>query len=386
MSSKIIIPSEYRHTNTLIRYMENPNNLGGITMPRQLEVHLPPDGKIMDPGVRCSLKCRFCQGRGFKPDFANFNKALIHLIQRLDGAIPNIVFSGLYTDPTLNSGLIEIIEEVKKSGANFGIHTNGVLLNQLEKDVGFLSRMFGVGTEDDYLSISFYAVTLEAFKKTTRGTFGQYVDLLNVFGESSTTRGIESFSGSGGYSPKVRLTYLIDKYNCSLEHLEWLISFAERFLLDSLRFSVTYAPFSASIEDSLDYRVRFELPKFERVRKFLEQIVSSDENDRPFIFMRPPGEENIISRIFHCFSMMDNLVIGPDGWIYPCCSVAHNTYEHLRIARLTDDFEMFLSAINDSQENELDPHKKCFPFGARCSSASANINSYFILEVLGGQI
>ena len=108
---------------------------GGLLPPRQLEIQLSNNS-----GIACNLKCRTCQGQNLKPELSPMYKEVSSLIRNLNGQIPLIVISGMNTEPTLNLGLINLIELIKDTGASFGLHTNGVLLPYLEDKVKFISR------------------------------------------------------------------------------------------------------------------------------------------------------------------------------------------------------------------------------------------------------
>ena len=59
------------------------------------------------------------------------------------------------------------VEMTKKYNNNFGCHSNGSLLTELEKSIGFCSRLIELGdAEIDYYSCSLDAGSVESHSKT----------------------------------------------------------------------------------------------------------------------------------------------------------------------------------------------------------------------------
>jgi MoaA/NifB/PqqE/SkfB family radical SAM enzyme len=350
-----------------MRYGNNFKPFSGEpVLPRQLEVHLSNP-----TGIACNSECIHCQGQNLETEMANFDEALFSLIKKLNGAIPRIVFSGLYTEPTINRNLIDMIELVKATGSSFGLHTNGVLLEMLEGEDQFISRLFRVADNTDYLSISLDAGSPESFaltKDLDKSIFFNVIDALQKCVSLKETEGLKG--------PVVRLTYLLNKHNSELWELERAKGIAETLGAQSLRFSVPYAPFGLHSLDYFRHRKEFELPLFHEVWNSLARIISKDADERPNVFAMPPETQSVVGKFRNCFSGYDSIVLGVDGYFYRCCSVAHNLYKHLRLGPIADGMDL-LEYVGRNQDRSFNPHKSCFSKGARCTRASMEINTAF---------
>jgi len=121
---------------------------GELVYPRQLEIHLPGDHKRA-----CNFSCYYCQGKILEQPLGVFEEDALGLVRELGGRIPFMIYGGAYSEPLLNPYFLDFLRLTKETGANFGIHTNGSLLKDLEGKQSFLSELCRIATSSqDYLN------------------------------------------------------------------------------------------------------------------------------------------------------------------------------------------------------------------------------------------
>ena len=359
-----IIPNQYNYPNLLLQHlrMQRAKNHGHLPLPRQLEVHLPnPTGKA------CNLKCNHCQGRNFEANFVSFDDALFSLVDQLDGKIPLFIFSGNYTEPTLNENLLALIKLVKKTGSNFGLYTNGTLLSCLEEKLGFLTTLCRISSGEDYLAIALDAGSGRSFKKTKHRPEQLFYKVLRSLNKLKELRAPSSLA--------VRVTYLLNRFNSSEGELATIMSIMRGLGVDSVRFSIPYAAYGLSMSECLSYSEEVEKPLHENILTYLPPLLSRDKNEKPKISYLPPETQSVEKMTFEsCFYGRFMIALGPDGFFYRCSSSADPSFGHLRLGEMTTSLEKFYAMVARNQSSDFNPLEACFPNGARCTRAALSIN------------
>lgn len=385
----ILRPSAYKYATNLRQHIEQQRGPafkpfdGNLALPKQIEIHLSNSW-----GQRCNVSCGHCQGRKLSTKISPpLDDKIISLIRNLNGSIPRFVFSGLYSEPTMNYRLIDIIEAVKSTGSTFGLHTNGILLKPLEtspssikNEVGFLTRLHAASDGRDYLSVSLdacsptsYAITKGLKSKNSGLLFKGVLEGLDIFGKIKNDNSKETLA--------IQITYLLNDSNSSSERdLEIFMKIMRFLSVDSIRFSVPYAPFASSLPECNTYHAG-QIESFRRYLKFIFPYLSRSSDDKPFIFVIPPEKQDLkMFNFSHCFSGYDAITLGADGFFYRCCSSAHPMFGHLKLGQLTDNIDEFKAMVLNNQQECFNPDKACFPKGARCTRAAFDINNEFESE------
>jgi len=341
---------------------------GRPVFPRQIEIHLPNSTML-----HCNFKCVHCEGRLVEKDRWSYDKLLFGLIRNLDGRIPNFIISGAYTEPTLNRNLINYIELIKSTGANYGLHTNGLLFACRESKQKFLSRLFSVSDPGDYISVSLDAGSHASFEKTKQVPGILFDKVLEGVGIAGALK-----DQNKDESPKLRLTYLLNPDNVATAEIESSVKIARAMGADSLRFSIPYAPYGTPMPGSIHYQSSFEVPVFAHASKNLAPYLSVSGEDRPFVFFLPPETQDVnrmyFSRCFHGYNM---ITLGADGMLYRCSSTASPTFAGHRLGIMTRKMHRFMKILLKNQDPDFNPAKRCMPAGARCTRAALDINATF---------
>jgi wyosine [tRNA(Phe)-imidazoG37] synthetase (radical SAM superfamily) len=359
-----IIPDQYNYPRLLQRHLKTLEQRGlrAFTPPRHLEVHLPNQS-----GRACNLKCDHCQGRNFKQNLIPFDRALFSLVEKLNGEIPLFILSGNYLEPTLNNNLLSLIKLIKRTGSNFGLHTNGTLLLSLEERQSFLSTLCRISSNEDYLTIALDAGSSRSFKMAKHRPSQLFYKVLRALKFIKEIRGPSSLA--------VRVTYLLNEFNSQEKELADIISIMQRLRVDSLRFSIPYAAYGLSMSECLEHSEEVEKPLHDKILKYLPPLLSRDENEKPKILYLPPETQSVESMNFSsCFYGHYMIALGPDGFFYRCSSSADPSFPHLRLGKMTTSLENFQRMVTVNQHSEFNPLEACFPNGARCTRAALSIN------------
>lgn len=342
-------------------------------LPRQLEIHLPNT-----TGNPCNLRCKHCEGQILRKEMdPTFVDRLPELITNLHGKIPFFVFSGAYTEPTLNPKLIDLIESAKGTGSKIGLHTNGTLLNSLESEIRFLSRLTAAATEEDYLTISLDAGEEDSFARAKRTSAANFHEISKALQTLRPLRRNKPLC--------LGLTYLVNKRNNSQEELAAAVGLAREYEVDYLRFSIPYSPYSTPARRRARYAENFENPVFEVSSPRIFPLLSQVPTERPYVFMLPleaqrlqPFPKKTPTEVFlqYCFYGYYVLTLGADGYFYRCPSTVYANSGRHRIGRMTTDIEELNTILLKNQNSDFSPQEQCFPHGDFCNRAGLEINEF----------
>ena len=224
----------YNYLQILIKFLGG--NLdkvfsGELVYPRQLEIHLPADNK-----KACNFKCYYCQGGLLDQSLGLDEEKALRLVDEIgEGKCEYYIYGGTYTEPLMNPYLIDFIRVSKKHKVNVGIHTNGSLLKQLEEEKGFLTDIFSIMKNKDYVSVSLDAGTPESHMKTKNLTVNWFDEIIEGIKIMVKLRDLNP------ERPSVRVCYLLNKINSSEEEIERIVNIAKDFKVDSLRLRLRMA-------------------------------------------------------------------------------------------------------------------------------------------------
>ncbi len=334
--------------------------------PRQLEIHLGNDK--LNP---CNLSCSHCQGSEVnKTNIDNSSKS-IELIKNLDGKIPYFIFGGVFSEPLLNKNIFNVLNTVKETGTNFGIHTNGTLLYPLQRRDGFISRLAEIADQNDYITISIDSGSAQSFSLTKNVRPLLYENIkraIDFYKNINEKTAQQSF--------KLKLTYLLNEHNSSPEELAGFVRYAKNIgpTIASLRFSIPYAVYGQSMEKCKDYKLHHEIPFFENIRNTLEPLLDSES--LPQIIFLPPENQDVDKLNFkHCFYTYYQLTYAADGYFYPCSSSATSSFKHLRLGQAPDNLDDFNKILYKTQAESFNPQEQCLKKDVRCCRMAISINN-----------
>lgn len=361
---------EYRYLMQLSEYLRTVNKQTLYTMdkydgmdfvyPRQLEIHLPGNGKRA-----CNAHCSHCFGTLYQKDLGNWEPTGLELLYNLKGAVPFQIYGGAYTEPTLSPYLYRYLGLTKKYGNHFGVHTNGIRLTK-----EFLKYAYEISTDlVDYISISLDAGSGESWSDLKSLDSRDFWKILSMIEYATSLRDKKG-------SHAIRIVCLMNRV--IPEEIEFLVKFAKMVKVDSLRFSIPYDYYNRDFKDVKEYKKDIEdtlEPEFERI---ISKYQSESENDIPYIWWNPPYFTDINRFIFDkCYYGYFQITLGADGYVYPCSSVASPTAKHLRVGEITSNLQLFHKQIAEIQSGELDVKRDCFNHGLRCNRMGLEINEYF---------
>ena len=356
-------PSVYRYWDQLLEHIGTSDRIfnGKMVWPRQLELHLPSDHK-----KACNYDCFYCAGYRFIKDLGIFEMDALELLRRLDGRIPYVIYGGSYTEPILNPYFMAFMAMTKRTGAHFGIHTNGSVMKRLEEDTGWLTELGRIAEDEvDYLSVSLDAGTTESHCKTKGIKHDWFSEILE---------GIRMAVELKRNGPAVRMCYLMNEMNSNQKEIDSIVRFARDSGVNSLRFSIPFAHYAQDFDAVRKYKWNVEQKFKEPYRKRVEKHLSRDMDERPFIFWMSPDLQDVdLFNFKQCAYGYYQICLGADGYVYRCTTISTPSFAQLRLGKVTADLEEFKKMILRNQSPDFDANT-CFKAGGRCNRMGLEIN------------
>ena len=264
----------------------------------------------------------------------------------------------------------------KKYDNNFGIHTNGSLLLELEEKNKFCSTLVDLATShNDYISISLDGGCTNShckIKNVSKDWFSEIIEGIKLLVK---LRGRNTF-------PSIRVCYLMNNINSGLEEIEGIVNIMKEIKVDSLRFSVPYDLYGKSFDQVKNYRNNFEIPFGDKCQQIVEPFVSCDVKEKPLIFWHSPLYQDVEKMDFEqCIYSYYQITFAADGNVYRCSSTASPSFAHSILGEITDDLAEFNKMVLANHNKDWDPHV-CFKSGARCNRIALEINQDWSEQVL----
>ena len=341
---------------------------GKFVYPRQFEIHLPSNHQ-----TPCNLHCPHCAGKYMQKDLGTWEMDALELLRRLEGNIPYHIYGGNYTEPLLNPHFMTFLHMTKRFGNHFGIHTNGTILNSLEGQFGWLTELNRISTDRrDYLSVSLDAGLPRSWAKTKgckeEGLFNEILEGL---------RKAVAIRNKTGKGHSIRLCYLISPDSGSPDNLISIIQKARDIGVDSLRFSIPFAPYNQTFDKVREYKRDREVPMTDVYEKRLMPFLSTSEIEKPYIFYTSPDFTDIEKYDFgQCVYCYYQITYGADGYAYRCSTTASPTMVQCRLGKITGDLDEFHGLLKNNTNPDWDAGR-CFAKGARCNRMGLEINRMY---------
>ncbi len=355
-------PEVYQYQKALLKHIGGDINIaktGKLIYPKSLEIHL---GGIKTP---CNLKCAHCEGALLDKKIHQNSTALLKTISLLRNKISYFVFSGAYSEPTLDTNLINYLGEIKKNNANFGIHTNGTLTKKLLKNI------LAIGDENDYISISLDACSEKSFqiiKNSKRKLFNKILENIKYIALNNKNK------------IQFRLTYLLSKYDTDKTGLYNFLDKLNKFSdsISSLRFSVPYLYYGLDIKTVKKIQKQQIVPLYKKAEQLINEYINKHNPIGLKIFVLPPSTQDInkLKKIKYCLFGYYQITLGADGYFYQCNAVASEKYKHLRLGELNENISLkgINNIIKKNQDLIFNPQTSCFAFGCRCDRPGMEFN------------
>lgn len=360
-------PKGYQYLNILKNHLNG--DLGRVfnsemIYPRQIEIHLPADHI-----KACNFNCYYCQGKLLeRPIDLYFEEDALKLMKQLNGKIDYYIYGGAYSEPMMNPYLFEFLKTSKECGAKFGIHTNGSLLLRLQQEEEFLTKLCDIATlKEDYLSISLDAGSNESHKKIKNTDTFWFDTIIEGIKEVVKARGSRIY-------PAIRVCYLMNSYNSSLEELKGIMDIMKDIQVDSLKFSIPYDVYGKSFDKVRKYKNQVEIPRNKKYKAKLLKLLKNEQGTKPIIFYIPPESQDVDAMNFkQCIYSYYQITLGADGYVYKCSSTATPSFKMNRLGKITSDLEAFNKMVLMNHNAKFNPCT-CFSVGARCNRMALEVN------------
>ena len=337
--------------------------------PRQMEIHLPSNKKIA-----CDFHCYYCQGSALDMNLGLDEKKALKLMEEIGpNAFEYYIYGGNYTEPLLNPYFMDFMRLTKKNKANFGIHTNGSQLKKLQDKENFCTNLIKLmENEKDYISISLDGGSVESHKKTKSINYDAWTDIMEGIKILVEERSRLSSKGS------IRVAYLLNKWNSSEKELNSFINLIKKIKVDSLRFSIPYAQYGKEVSKVQNYKQKVENIKHTKYKKILEQYVSKDKNEKPFIFYFAPVNQDIDRMLDknykQCVYTYYQITMGSSGHIYRCSSISTPSFDYGILGKQPENVDELKKLISIAQDKKFHCHT-CINSTARCNRMALEVNS-----------
>ena len=357
-------PRAYDYRRQLVEHIGSLDRIfdGTLIWPKQLEIHLPGDGKR-----RCNFNCAWCQGNMLIRPLADWEEKALRLIDGIAGAVPLHVFGGAYTEPLLSPRLAEFLTLTKKHGNAFGIHTNGSLLFRREKEEGLLFNICAIAEPGDYVSVSLdagFTASHCAAKGLKEKWFGEIIDGIAL---------LSHLRGSSPW-PKIRLAYLMTDDNSSEAEVSNAVRIADSIGVDSLRFSIPYHPYGADFAQVRDYKREVEDAQATQFYALVAPFLNEGGYGTEVFWMGPETQDVNALNYKQCIYSYWQITLAADGYVYKCSCTASPSFEFCRLGEITDDVEAFKRMVMANHDPAWRP-ETCFAHGARCNRQAIELNN-----------
>lgn len=317
--------------------------------PRQLHFYLPT------PDEPCNFNCFYCCGVLSTHKQVQWENIGLRLIENLAGDVPFHMYSGAFTEPTLNPRLPEFIQHTKQYGSNYGLKTNGSRIIAIADTLIEWSDC-----DEDFISISLDAGNSQSHSKTKNVVEDEFYAVLD---------GIELLTNMrGGCSyPKIRISYLLNKFNSSEREIYSAINMAVKFGVDSLRFSQPHPHYGAKGTQASAIWDRIDRENY----KFKDFFSNLKINSKTNVFYVEPCRSPVFNK---CAYGYYQITLANDGYIYRCTTAADEIFSELRLGKITSDLDEFNEMIYANQDQEFSPDT-CAKLGVYCCRAAVAVNS-----------
>lgn len=315
----------------------------------------------------CNNFCNNCTGRNYRRNHELFkwgidSQRLIQTIKGFKGKVDDIIFSGNSTEPLLYPEIKSAIRAVHDNKEMFSLYSNFYYANRK----GVIDELTSPTTSFDYVRISLNAGKRESYNLShnpdDENAFEVVKDNIIELLRQKKFKGIDLF---------VHLTYLIDRYNSEKEEIFDIIKWAkDNEGINGIRFSFYQKPLGGKVGDEIIFN---DLEYHSLVNYINDLKKEFESND--FIIGSPwekTNEEQKEKNFFSCNVGKLFSVIGSDGSVYPCTSMAfpYNDSKY-KFGNINDeDFWDIWERVRNSENFSL---KDCFD----CTRAEYDINERF---------
>lgn len=298
--------------------------------PPWIEIHPACAGRI-----KCSNQCPHCTGQAQLNYTAEREiplEVLLKLVESLPGrGVRRVVLSGIFSDPLLYSDIKGLLRVIKGQGLAVGVHTTGFFLDQELKEL-----LTSSNHPPNYITFSLDCGNHKTYNRVHRPRnlkarpFDKILRNLKDLVEMKKSRSSNLWIG---------VSYLLLEGNTDRDNLSAAVSLAAKMGVDCLRFTVPLLPVHYSEEGSRPFRLVTQ-QEVDAARERIAEAVASLGGDPLKVVVTPYNPTLQRERRFEsCWHSKLIGVVGQDGAIAPCTSVASRCFRHLsRGSILEEDF------------------------------------------------
>lgn len=298
---------------------------------------------------KCNLNCFHCHFRN-KGDLF-FNTAWIDVV--LNEVLPKAISLAGGGEPTLYPCFNETIYKLRdgKSNPQIGLITNGVFVprgNWPELLSWLRVSLYSIiGTQ--------YAGRDATLQKTVLDNIKKYMDMsqLNMLG-------VSLLYYRGNVVDCVKLSFVLyqmlmtskrksDTFNIQFKRA-FVLSDPRNFNIDTHSENLNLIPKEEELVNAIKYKDKLCLED-SGFGEFLEQCTNYTQieeflmNGRKEAIAQLDPDVKTPQNFTNCYVVLENRLITPDGYVYPCPSIAENRDQKLALGHILDKNEEFIKNI-----------------------------------------
>ena len=285
--------------------------------PLQLEIH----PYHISQGIPCTNQCLYCTGQAYRESFANGNvkgiepERLIKTIRESKGYVKRILLSGNNTEPLLYPKIDNVLDEILNNNMGFFLYTN--FYNGNDKIRNILVN----GDSSSFVRVSIDAGSSDSYFNVHRPYDKESFEI--VCNNVSELLKLRENRGSG---LKVYLHYLLTEKNSSCKELDNITNWSFNTGVDVLQFGIPQKPLTLELKEG-DYSAIMSSEHYDKMKDDLLNI-KERYNGKIRIDLTKPLREQKEKKFERCHIQRIIGVIGYNGLLFPCTSVASEKFRH----------------------------------------------------------
>ncbi|MBU2634177.1 MAG: radical SAM/SPASM domain-containing protein [Nanoarchaeota archaeon] len=304
------IIQEYDHFYEMLK--------GKNPFPLQVEIH-PYHSSQKIP---CTNSCVYCTGQAYRESFRGGNikgiepDKISKLIKDVKSKVKRIVISGNNTEPLIYPWIADVLRDVLENNLDLFLYTN------FYKGNNEVREALIEGDTDSFVRISLDAGNSDSYDKVHNPI---HKDCFKVV--QKNVEDLITLRENRRSSLKVYTHYLLTEENSNKQELTNFVDWASDVGVDVVQFCVPQKPITIELNPN-DYSAIMSEEAYNTVKNDLLEIKEQKDGYIRIALIEPLREQKL-KPFFRCNVQGIVAVIGYNGLMFPCTSVASEKFKHM---------------------------------------------------------
>jgi len=285
----------------------------------------------------CWMQCPYCYGgsaqnSGDRLPIERYKQIIRELATGPNGRIEKLILAGYATDPLNYEHFDQLFETSIINNFITGMHTKLLKIS---------NKFLDIISDKNIRDKSYVSISIDAGRKESYNLTHGIKSSLNIL--NKIYQNIEKIQKIKNKNVDINTTYLLTKYNSSIEEISQSINDLSSLGVDTLRFSFPQVP------RDYDYNKKGNI--FIEDRKNLinkiNKLITSKKNRSTFVSIVDPDSKYKINKLraIPCYARFAHPAIGLDGYLYHCSESSSPDFHDQSLGNLKDkDFwELYYS-------------------------------------------